>query len=403
MQACRGAPGERAGVAGSLRPAPGLIGLMLQGGAIAGRYSCALGSARVQGASLPGRPQVGRKMPVRLRFVSAAVSLAALSWTLAACSDDATTTLSGSAAADAATNSGDLAAQWADDAASATACDQLAAAYCARLQACLPHDMAIDYADPALCRVREQLRCTAGLTAADANPSTAAIAASIAQMTAGSCDLIGYGGPPRTWFLPGKRPTGTACSVDTQCSGRLCLRSAGAACGACGSVVPLGEVCTNGACVAGAVCVFDAVQKSYRCRAKEKEGGPCNDNIKYASTCGWGLTCASGKCVPALALGEKCLGSGCNHALGLDCDSSKGVCSAIAMVGDGKSCDVGGLAATPLVECLDGACVNQNDMGMGTCRAYAADGAACNGWSGPACRIPARCVQGTCQVIATCP
>lgn len=279
----------------------------------------------------------------------------------------------------------------------AGSCADLAAAYCQKLAACLPHDADIDYADPAVCKARETLRCASWLSAPDASPSTASIAACMAQIAADDCNGIGYGGPPRCFFAAGSRPVGHPCSVDSQCAGKFCQAS-GSACGVCASEAVIGQACGPKQCAAGLACVYDPAQKGYRCRARAQLGQPCNDNVKYETACAYGLVCSGGLCAKAGQLGQSCQQVACDHAKGLDCDKTSRTCVAIPMAAAGQACTVSGMGANTYVECRDGLCVNQNDMGSGHCAAYAPDGAACDGWNGPPCRTPAVCKGGLCQM-----
>lgn len=195
------------------------------------------------------------------------------------------------------------------------ACQDLASAYCKRLQVCQPHASEIDYADPAVCVAREALRCSAGLAAPGAQGGVALLAACASSVGTASCDVIDYGGPPRCWFAPGARATGAACAWDSQCQGKLCKRQSGEKCGICATEGQLSEVCSPRSCGHGLACTLDFTSKTYRCRAKAKLGEPCSPS-KNEEICGHGLVCVGGLCVPAGQMGQGCASGGCDHDSG---------------------------------------------------------------------------------------
>ena len=277
------------------------------------------------------------------------------------------------------------------------ACGELADAYCARLQACHPHVFEIDYASLPACKEREQLRCSVLLGAPDAQGSTATFAACRASIAAAPCDGIEPHGPPRCWFGPGKRAAGKACSVDTQCAGRFCKAEFGKPCGVCAAVATSGEPCSSGQCEDGLACVFDKPAKGMRCRAPAPVGGDCTTAAGAESACGYDLGCNGATCAAASTkAGDPCAPTGCDHARGFTCSQATQKCVAITMKAPGASCSMNGMGGSDWSECHDGLCLNQNDMGNGTCKAYAADGAPCKAWEGPGCRHPATCRADKC-------
>lgn len=321
------------------------------------------------------------------------------------CSDDAAIVAAAGATADAvggdaavglliaADGRGALAGSWA-------ACAAVAKAYCDKLNACYPHPLHALHGTVAHCTERETLRCALLLAAPGADATMTLMSACAAQVKAETCDFIREDQAPICWFGAGQRADGAVCGADSQCQGRYCAIGIGKTCGVCGQVSALGQACVLGQCVAGTRCVFDATQKGYRCRSRESKGGPCNDGFKLESACGWGLSClAGGTCGAAGAkVGAVCTATGCNHALGLDCSKNDKTCKTIAMGKPGDSCSVAGISSDTYVECLDGACGNQNDMGAGKCAPRVEDGAGCDSWTGPFCRPPARCVDKVCTL-----
>ena len=275
-------------------------------------------------------------------------------------------------------------------------CQGLATTYCAKLATCLPHDMQIDYAEPAVCVQREALRCSLGFVAAGASTALTALAGCQHQIGTQSCDFIDYGGPPRCWFEAGQLKGGAACAFDNQCIGKFCQKSGNSPCGVCANESALGAKCAPNQCAAGLACVFDGAQKSFRCSTKLAVGGACTPGAKYESLCGYGLVCAAGQCVAASGLGHDCKTVGCNHDQGLDCHKQTGKCVAIPMSTAGSGCSQSGIGSDHDRECFDGRCLNRNDRGNGTCKAYAVDGGKCESWTGSACRVPAVCQGGSC-------
>ena len=275
----------------------------------------------------------------------------------------------------------------------------LATAYCTRLLACQPHEFAIDYPDLTVCVARESLRVQASLGAPGAKSSVEILSSCAKQVATAACDAVRYGGPPRCFFTAGSRANGQPCAWDSQCQGKVCYRKSGGTCGLCASEGKFGDTCSPRTCEAGITCALDTGSNNYRCRAGAKAGEPCNSNVKQESMCGYGLTCVAGKCAPAAGLGAPCGEIGCDHDLGHACHKETKVCTAIAMGGPGATCSLAAIGHDLYKECNDGLCLNRNDRGNGKCVAYAADGAACEGWTGPLCRVPAMCLQGKCKVL----
>ncbi len=276
----------------------------------------------------------------------------------------------------------------------------LVAAYCTRLYACQPHDAAIDYTSPSVCGQRELVRILAVVGATGATSNNDTLAACAKWVNDASCDAIHYGGPPRCYFGPGTRANDKPCAWDSQCQGKVCVRKGAETCGVCATEGQVGDSCSPRTCAAGLACVFDAEFKKYRCRARAKLGEPCNAGVKYEPVCGYGLVCTGSTCAPAGSKGAPCPSGGCDHDLGLDCHKESKQCTPIPKGTPGATCSINGIGHDLYKECHDGLCLNRNDMGNGTCTAYAPDGGKCGGWSGPACRVPAVCVQGTCRVLS---
>jgi hypothetical protein len=99
----------------------------------------------------------------------------------------------------------------------------------------------------------------------------------------------------------------------------------------------------------------------------------------------------------------------CDGVQGLFCAGATGAktCAQTMFVGAGAAC--GPVTQSSFAGCTAGACYTAKGLAgageTGTCKANAADGAACDSVLGPSCEFPARCVlgngtAGTCKVPA---
>jgi hypothetical protein len=113
-------------------------------------------------------------------------------------------------------------------------------------------------------------------------------------------------------------------------------------------------------------------------------------------------------------VGAACGGSnmdlGCDGTRGLHCSDTNGTeaCIAFSYAGDGMPC--GTLPDGSFAECTAGTCYTADGpftssaSPTGTCKAFAADGDACDTNDGPLCLSPARCVtNGTTVGVCTVP
>jgi len=152
----------------------------------------------------------------------------------------------------------------------------------------------------------------------------------------------------------------------------------------------------------------------------------CEPYVGTGATCGAfanplcesGLGCAgassttgvSGTCELALqtvgaTCGSKNMGLNCDDTIGLWCLNS--ACGSVTYAGDGMPC---GYVAGGVAECTSGTCYSSGGpyftytgaTRTGTCKAFAADGAACDTSSGPGCRGPSRCVTSGGATAGTC-
>lgn len=236
------------------------------------------------------------------------------------------------------------------------ACGDVAKATCAALQRCDPHWLQIDFGTVAACEPRVQQACATEASAMDAGGLALPLQSCLQQL-ATDCRAQRSGHLPTCALKAGARALGAVCALDSQCQSQNCK--------------PTGS---------------------------SKPGcGVCQVQPAVAS-------CPDPSCPPTLtSVDADCKAAPCAHQLGLQCEKQTLRCETIPMHGPGTTCDMTTIATGKLQECHDGACMNQNDMGRGTCMAYAADGASCGWWTGPACRWPARCVDGKCtQTAAAC-
>jgi hypothetical protein len=128
-------------------------------------------------------------------------------------------------------------------------------------------------------------------------------------------------------------------------------------------------------------------------------GAKCDGN----TPCNFGFACFKGACVAAPGQGAPCdlLGltnPSCDLSQALYCDVTSHTCAAAPFGASGDPC---GLVGTAYKLC-GGAfyCTAPNPLAQGTCRAKAADGAACTTdvTKGAPCLLPAVCVNGICTI-----
>ncbi len=229
------------------------------------------------------------------------------------------------------------------------ACASVAAAYCEALARCNPHWLAIDFPNQTSCAERMALGCARSASASGSGGLVTDLDPCLTPLASG-CEALVPGTLPTCAFVPGTAAPGAACEVDGQCTSLRCVIGKDG-CGVCAKSPATAKPCEN---------------------------GPRKDEGRRV-----GATCKDGACA---------------HALGLQCETSTTRCAAIPLRAAGESCDMTGVMSGRLSECADGHCKNRNDMGAGTCAAFADDGAACDSWEGPPCRAPARCIAGRCRV-----
>jgi hypothetical protein len=120
-------------------------------------------------------------------------------------------------------------------------------------------------------------------------------------------------------------------------------------------------------------------------------------------------TGAPGTCKPPVSTAGAACGS---KNADLNCDGRQGlwcldeVCIQVTYAGDGMPC---GYIGSGVVECTAGTCYSSagpyflySGPSTGVCRAFAADGAACDTVSGPSCMSGARCLAGDGGTSGVC-
>jgi len=249
-------------------------------------------------------------------------------------------------------------------------CRKLAEAVCSRLAACSPFLLARDYGDEATCVTRTNNGCGDALAA----PNEAATSDDMGRCSTGvsgmSCDALFswnlevlahrswtvLGNPESYSRCPpryGPRPSGTACSADSQCNDAYCQQTVVGECGKCRSSSTSSNSCTTTAeCGPNDWCA---------------PTGKCLKLLTLEHSCSSTFSCVPGsfceytKCVPIKSVkGDPCDDkAACDVTKGLVCGASK-TCEEVTLANPGEAC--GGLVACR----AGGTCTG------GTCVAYVA-------------------------------
>jgi hypothetical protein len=250
------------------------------------------------------------------------------------------------------------------------------------------------------CLARQALQCTSAFRAPGSGHSLATEAECAAAFANYSCADFFANGAPAACQPQGARINGASCAFNAQCKSGFCTGEGHALCGTCAPEPAVGDSCAATDCGRGQVC--DATSKT--CRTPGAVGDPCDSN----DDCGYGFVCngnggagGAGTCQMAASMvGAACGGMMpvCDGVQGLFCAGAMGAkkCVTTTFVGDGAPCGV--LSQDSFAGCTAGACYAAKGLAgpgeMGTCKANAADGAACDAATGPQCEFPARCVLG---------
>jgi hypothetical protein len=302
-----------------------------------------------------------------------------------------------------------------------TACSDSAAARCAQIVMCSNGTILTrTYGDMATCLTREKLACTDALAAPDNGNSPARVEQCLAAVKTESCSDYFSGNTPPACINTGPRADDTACAFNGQCMSSYCTGLSNAACGTCGQPVASGADCSSGGtCARGQVC-FSATTASgtptLTCLTPSGAGGacdrtqPCITDFNCVGAVNTPTNPTMGMCVAAInTAGAACdpiqrTMAGCDRNMGLFCNTTSKSCTAITYAADGAACGIGSDGS--LVDCANGTCFGSTIIGanptMGTCKANAADGAACDTNNGPDCLSPARCVTASGSSTGTC-
>jgi hypothetical protein len=281
----------------------------------------------------------------------------------------------------------------------AQASSDAASAFCARVQACAPAYVQLEWGDVTTCATRSAAELAGTLAATGTSDTASQFEACAKALPGFSCDdVLGHGIPAPCRSTPGSLANGAACGDDSQCSGGHCNIPELHTCGLCTTLAAAGASCnTDDDCDYGLQCAAGV------CVAPVASGGACD-----ASThpCLPTLVCSSGTCATPSAAGASCNPSAtqdtCDELHGVFCDTATGKCIDGTFAQAGGACGVvsGTLtlcAAAPGVTAYECKGLSATSA-TGTCQAPAADGSTCNATTGAFCLPPSVCVSGVCAV-----
>jgi len=249
------------------------------------------------------------------------------------------------------------------------------------------------------CIGRVTLSCMQGLAAMNQGNTPELVESCAKSTPALDCAAIFDDTPVGACAPTGPLPNGSACVFAGQCASGYCGSTKNAVCGACADPPLAGDSCLGSTCGHGQDCVSSTAL----CQPYGHLADPCDSSMP----CGYDFTCVGasaatgtpGTCqAPVAVAGQPCGGTlpGCDTRMGLYCVGPAGgkTCLAATYVPDAQPC--GALSATTYAVCLAGGCYTATGLAsstdVGTCKADAADGVACDTVLGPGCLSPARCV-----------
>jgi hypothetical protein len=298
-----------------------------------------------------------------------------------------------------------------------SACADVAAARCAQRSVCTNTvGITKTYGDQTTCVAREKLSCTNALAAMGTGNTPDRVESCVAALKTEACADYFAGNVPAACVNTGTLADGAACAFAGQCSSTYCTGLANAACGTCGEALASGADCTSGGtCARGQTCFTTpgSMGTMMSCITEGAVGASCSRSMP----CATGLSCvgtlamgATGTCMTAGATaGAACdptsrTAPGCDRSLGLFCNATSKTCTVVTFAANGAACGVG--SDGNLIDCTAGVCYGSVIGGptpmMGTCKADAPDGAACDTANGPGCLAPARCVTASGATAGTC-
>jgi hypothetical protein len=269
------------------------------------------------------------------------------------------------------------------------ACGDWATKFCAKYKACSNFEFSTAYDTSAVCVARITTLCKDQLGSAVAKLTPAWQAGCTAAIDTYDCHLVASD------YLPDacKPPAGTIanmgfCAWNSDCQSGYCShvdQGNGASCGLCADAPKAGEACAG---KSKSECGFGLTCASGKCARRVDNGASCSS----AAPCVAGYECFQGKCVPGLKGGDNCDVDVITTA---PCDSSEGVYCGVggATVCNGPAVGTAGEACNPgfTFVCPTGQC----DVTTNKCPAFAAEGGSCN--NGANCAPGAICDVGTCR------
>lgn len=285
------------------------------------------------------------------------------------------------------------------------ACDDFSSAVCAKLDACLPLLLAIQFGDVATCSARDALACANYFDLPGVSATPAEFSACAAAYAAVSCDDLLNGKIPAACeaIQHGTTAEGQPCAENLECASASCHKAeVGDSCGVCAHVGAVGDACDpdlGGDCAGSAYCAPTAKKCAALTAGK---GDACNDDVHCLSP----YYCASsGVCAEHVGEGQPCdpMQNDCDAFTGLFC-SSANLCKKIKLAGPGEACGFDA-ASGDITGCKAQGNCNTDMTGKGVCAAPTADGAACTAdpMEPDPCTAPARCVGDVCSLATpTC-
>jgi hypothetical protein len=327
--------------------------------------------------------------------------LAALLLTVAGCRDDIPSKPvdGGGGGADGGRDASDAAT----GVSAAQACGDLAQARCAKRVSCSNGaSLTRAFGSMAVCIAQETSACMNGLGAPQTANHPALVEDCVGDYASLTCRDFFDNAPPASCAPLGTRAVEAPCAFNGQCASGYCAGTKTTLCGTC-AVSPVADSsCVSSSCGHAQSCVA----ATSMCEGFAPQGGLCD----AGHPCGNGLGCVGdvtasatpGLCQASVATaGAPCGGTlpGCDGTLGLFCGGAADAktCLVISYVADGQPC--GDPADGTHVECTAGGCYTSTGAvaakQTGTCKADAAEGAACDTALGPQCLTPARCVTTT--------
>jgi hypothetical protein len=285
----------------------------------------------------------------------------------------------------------------------AQACTDISNAVCAKIEACAPAAISGLYGDTATCAQRTESTCNAALALKNTGDEPGNVEDCSKAYASLSCtDALGNTLPKECAHKPGPLGDGTTCGAAGQCkSGVRQFDTTG--CGKCIEPIAAGANCNaTSDCASGLVCAISATTQTSVtsvCIAPAATGGTCSTKVPIVP-CQAGLVCDAGKCAAPLAANSACdpavQPTLCDQANGYFCTPRGTRCILAIAAGTGAACGYN-IQTGDYSYCTgSGFCGNiDQQTGMGTCIAPAADGTACDIGKGPLCTPPAVCTITT--------